>query len=106
MPSITKRTPKQKDYDPFYQTSEWRNFRYVQMSLPQNATCRQCEKENKATIAFIADHILPRRFFPELEFTPSNIQGLCRTCDQKKRRLERGIMSREHAYVVLKDYLK
>lgn len=105
MPSIITRTPKAKQHDKFYDTKTWKQTRISFFALPENVPCRECKKKGLIVIAFILDHILPRRWFPELEFTPSNFQGLCRHCDSKKRWLEKGIMSREHAYVVLKDYL-
>lgn len=106
MPTIPTRTPKPKQNDPFYQTPGWKQLRTWFFSVPENNLCRHCKKKDgREEVAFICDHILPRRWFPELTFETTNLEGLCRHCDQIKRVKEKAIRSREHAYIILKDYL-
>ena len=61
--------------------------------LSEHPICAACEKEGRFTPAGIVDHILPRRYFPELTYDKNNIQSLCQTrpysCHQRKTGYER-----------------
>jgi 5-methylcytosine-specific restriction endonuclease McrA len=105
------RRPKSKaktnslQHDSFYDSIQWRLI--SRTFKRNNPFCYYCSvKENPIiTIGFICDHLLPRRFFPELEFTESNFRNSCRSCDQKKRQIEGTCSSREDCQVKLKHYL-
>jgi hypothetical protein len=69
--------------DPFYESSRWR--RESREFLARSPTCAHCPAS-----AVIVDHISPRRERPDLEWSRANWQGLCRSCDSRKRRVEQG----------------
>lgn len=63
--------------DPFYHSKEWIACRTAhRIAYP---FCKQCEREGAVT-----DHIIPRSQGGE-DFNWSNLQTLCRSCDQIKR---------------------
>ena len=64
--------------DPFYLTPAWRRLRAE--VLKRDLLCVLCNT-NRATHA---DHIKPRRLFPQLELAASNIRGLCTSCHNSR----------------------
>jgi len=67
--------------DAFYLSKRWRRFRA--WYLTAHPLCAMCEKEGRATLAVILDHIV------ELsdggaELDPGNVQGLCAACHNRK----------------------
>ena len=69
--------------DAFLQSYEWRRVRMEALKLYGNRC--QCCGASPATGAVInVDHIKPRRLFPDLALTVSNLQVLCETCNHGK----------------------
>lgn len=91
----------EKKTDLFYQSKSWRNLRRAKIQA--SPLCEVCKRNGIITIGFICDHILPRRFFPELSMNINNLQTLCRSCDQRKRRIERGINSRDEFQKITRE---
>jgi 5-methylcytosine-specific restriction protein A len=67
--------------DKFYYSTKWRKLRKQVLTI--NPLCVYCQKENKPTIATIADHITPVRLGGEI-WDLNNLQGLCESCHNKK----------------------
>ena len=61
--------------------------------LADHPLCAACEQQGRMTPAQIVDHILPRRYYPELKYDKDNLQSLCQrrpfSCHQRKTALER-----------------
>lgn len=79
----------------FYDSKEWRLFR--REYILNNCDCVMCNG-----LATVADHIKPRRYYPELAFTPSNIQALCAKCHTAKTARE--INARRYRKTEQDDY--
>ena len=77
-------------HDKYYDSTEWRTEREQFFKIPSNQFCYYCAKKTipVVTIAFIKDHQLCRRLFPELAEAENNFKPACRSCDQKKRQIE------------------
>jgi 5-methylcytosine-specific restriction protein A len=67
--------------DKFYHSTKWRKLRKQVLTI--NPLCVYCQKENKPTIATIADHITPVRLGGEV-WELNNLQSLCESCHNKK----------------------
>ena len=83
---------KHRKKQPYDET--WR--RISRAFLAENPVCAACKSEGRMTPAQIVDHILPRKYFPELAYERTNLQSLCQqrphSCHQRKTALEqRGI---------------
>lgn len=59
----------------FYRTPRWRAF--SRRCLRKNPRCKECLAEGRFTPSKVADHRIPRRERPDLEFSESNIDCLC-----------------------------
>ena len=70
--------------DAFYSSARWRKLRDWFMGRPENALCRRCRQAGATTPAVVCDHIVPRQVRPDLELVATNLQPLCRACDNKK----------------------
>lgn len=77
--------------DPFYGSKAWRAMR--EAFIRANPFCKICAKEGTTV-----DHIQPRRL-GGASFDPSNLQTLCKRCDQVKR----GKESFQHREIIRKN---
>ena len=77
--------PTMERRDGFYRSVPWRKLRAWFMGQPENALCAECRRWGRLTPAVICDHILPRQSNPGRELDPTNLQALCRACDNRKR---------------------
>jgi len=66
----------------FYKSGEWRAMRlYI---LNRDKLCVTCLGENRLTYASVVDHVEDLIVSPHLSLEPSNLQGLCPSCHNKK----------------------
>jgi 5-methylcytosine-specific restriction endonuclease McrA len=77
-----KRT-KKPVFGDFYDSEEWLLMRHKIFRFYG----RKCMKCNVKTGTIHVDHIKPRSKFKELELEPSNLQVLCKICNEKKSNL-------------------
>ncbi len=79
------RTRKERldETDRFYASPEWNALRQ-QVVAEEGTRCKDCRREIKKQLDVTVDHILPRSKHPELAFTRSNLQVLCRGCNSRK----------------------
>lgn len=76
--------PKRADSDKFYDTAAWRNFRkYYLITHP---LCVDCEADGVVEPAVVVDHIKPYKERPDLGLDETNMRGLCRLHDNRRRR--------------------
>ena len=71
--------------DPFYRRKAWLKLRRWHLAQPGNQLCAECRRANVIEAAVVVDHIVPRQTCPERELDPTNLQSLCRGCDNRKR---------------------
>lgn len=69
--------------DTFLQSYEWRRLRMVVLTK-RGARCECCGATPADGVRMNVDHIKPRRLFPELALTESNLQVLCDVCNHGK----------------------
>lgn len=71
--------------DDFYLSPAWRDLRYRVLKY-YGARCHCCGRSPRthAGLMIEVDHIKPRSRFPALQLTFSNMQILCRDCNQAK----------------------
>lgn len=86
-PESPKREPKQKTQpkDPFYSSWAWKKLRYEALAKFEHR-CQCCGWQPGDTERghLVVDHIKPRRHYPELELSLSNVQILCNDCNMGK----------------------
>lgn len=63
-------------------TSKWR--RLSTLYLKSNPLCVECKRHGKLTPATVVDHITPHRGDPQLMWSESNWQSLCKRCHDRK----------------------
>lgn len=63
----------------FLWSKEWKELRSEALKL-YGSNCKFCGSINNIQI----DHILPRKYYPELALEISNLQPLCSKCNKKK----------------------
>lgn len=81
---ISKSVLKTAADNSFLQTAEWRRLRMVVITK-RGARCECCGASPKDGVTVInVDHIKPRRLFPKLALTESNLQILCSACNHGK----------------------
>lgn len=84
----TKRLQRVTD-DAFLFSFEWRQLR-MQVIKKRGARCECCGASPSDGVTVInVDHIKPRRDFPELALTESNLQVLCAVCNHGKGNWDR-----------------
>jgi len=71
-----------KQTDPFYLTTRWKHLRKAVLRRDQY-TCQECKRYGKRREAALVHHAIPRRNFPELEWSPWNLVSLCPDCHEK-----------------------
>ena len=69
--------------DAFLQSYEWRKLRMVVLKK-RGARCECCGATPQDGIRINVDHVKPRKKFPELALTESNLQVLCHDCNHGK----------------------
>lgn len=76
--------PRAKN-DGFYATWEWKQLRYEALKM-HGHRCQCCGWTPGDTKSgrLVVDHIKPRKEFPELALTLSNLQVLCNDCNMGK----------------------
>lgn len=74
--------------DKFYSTAAWRSFRNHYLIM--HPLCVDCEADGVIEPAKVVDHIKPFKEHPELALDESNMRGLCRLCDNRRRHDRRG----------------
>jgi len=67
----------------FLETYEWRKLRMTALTK-YGAKCMCCNATREHGVRIHVDHIKPRRLFPELALTLSNLQILCEDCNHGK----------------------
>ena len=63
----------------FLNSKEWRELRKKALNL-YGLCCKHCGSTSNINV----DHILPRKFYPELALSLSNLQPLCASCNKIK----------------------
>ena len=75
----------------FYSMAKWRHLR--RRFLKRNPLCTDPlgvhEQEGRTVPAQEVHHVIPRRERPDLEYTWSNLQQLCKSCHSKLTARER-----------------
>jgi 5-methylcytosine-specific restriction enzyme A len=69
-----------------YQSKEWRSLR--KQILTAHPLCIECERQGRVVLAKICDHIIPVQDYNGSPLDASNIQPLCKSCDDVKRGFE------------------
>lgn len=88
LPPKKKSQTGRKFENKMYHTAQWRKVRLRLFAL--NPLCVECLRENKTTIAVVADHIIPvSTGINEVEqqrlmWDFKNLQGLCEKCHNQK----------------------
>jgi len=102
--TINKRKPKSNwsKHDNFYNRSSWRSLR--NKKLRKDPLCEVCKKEGKIKTASIVDHHKPKRLWPELALTPSNLTSMCESHHNKKSRIELDIHSQYEWHAVFDNH--
>lgn len=75
---------RRSDSDKFYDTAAWRRFRHHYLIM--FPLCVDCEAEGEIKPAIVVDHIKPFKERPDLALDESNMRGLCRLHDNRRRR--------------------
>ena len=75
--------------DPFYDSKAWHELRYKALAKAKKGPtghpiCDCCFHEGTPGNPIQVDHVKPRSTHPELALTLSNLQVLCRDCNQGK----------------------
>jgi 5-methylcytosine-specific restriction protein A len=79
-----RRRPDRADDNKFYCSTAWRKLRAA--ILRRSPLCVDCGEAGRVTAASEVHHVKERRDFPDLALDPSNLEGLCRPCHNRKRR--------------------
>ena len=74
--------PEIKEDKKFYDSAAWRKFRL--MILRKEPWCRECRRNGMWTPALVVDHVVRLRLGGS-KLSESNVQPLCRECDQSRR---------------------
>jgi HNH endonuclease len=67
----------------FYESREWLDLRY-RVLQKSGGSCKLCGCRASADNPIQVDHIKPRSLHPELALAESNLQPLCKNCNQGK----------------------
>lgn len=85
----------EKKADPFYHTSAWARVRRLALAR-DFYLCQECMRQVEAgkllrpRKADMVHHIKPRRLYPELALTLSNLESLCNLCHERMTPERRG----------------
>lgn len=81
---LMRNIPVDPRKDEFLMSDEWRRLR-IEIIQEQGARCRCCGATPSDGVTVInVDHIKPRKNYPELALTKSNLQVLCNACNHGK----------------------
>ena len=72
-----------KSSDSFTRSKQWRELR-VKAIEKYGTKCRLCGTHPTKSKPLNIDHILPRKYFPELALDINNLQPLCAPCNKRK----------------------
>ena len=67
----------------FLKTTQWAKLR-MKVLVKSKGSCDCCGATAQDGVKICVDHIKPRKFFPELALTESNLQVLCDLCNHGK----------------------
>lgn len=70
-------------FDHFLASTEWRIVR-MRVLERDGGKCACCGATARLGVVLNVDHIKPRKFYPELALTESNLQVLCDACNHGK----------------------
>ena len=82
-PTPRKLTYQEANADAFLASYEWRRVR-MQALKKHGARCQCCGATPADGVKMNVDHIKPRKLFPELALSLSNLQVLCEVCNHGK----------------------
>lgn len=57
---------------------------HFRVELPEPSCCQSCGATPESGAVMNVDHIKPRKIYPELALTESNLQVLCHECNHGK----------------------
>lgn len=72
----------------FYKSVRWLEVRAIVLSR-DDGLCQQCKRRGRTATGSQVDHIKPRKQHQELAFDTENLETLCLSCHNAKRRQER-----------------
>jgi len=72
-----------RGFDKFMRSEEWFVLK-AQTIAKYGCTCMACKRKIGRWGDINVDHIKPRKYWPELQNDPDNLQILCGTCNKKK----------------------
>jgi len=78
--------------DPFIHSRLWRKVR--NKKIQQEPLCEVCKKEGNTVEASVVDHHRPRRLWPDLSLTMTNLVSMCGLHHRKKSLIERDCQTR------------
>lgn len=78
------RTDDRREAKAFYRSPAWRRLRAS--ILRSDPLCRDCRAAGRYVPAVDVHHLQDRADFPELALDPSNLEGLCKGCHNRRRR--------------------
>jgi 5-methylcytosine-specific restriction protein A len=76
--------PDRKEDWKFYHSRPWYNLRSAK--LARDPLCEPCLKEGRTTLATQVHHVKDRKTHPELAFDQDNLESVCVSCHNTKRR--------------------
>jgi 5-methylcytosine-specific restriction enzyme A len=56
--------------------------------LSKHPLCDMCRQQGRITPATVADHIVPHHGDPRLFYDPNNLQSLCASCHNARKKLQ------------------
>lgn len=71
----------------FYNSREWKQLRYQALKL-NGGKCQCCGAGRSDGAVIHVDHIKPRSKFPALQLVLTNLQVLCKPCNEGKSNLD------------------
>lgn len=71
-----------KETDPFYLGARWKRLREHILRRDQYA-CQECRRYGKRKEAEMVHHCIPRKDFPEIQYSEWNLIALCQQCHEK-----------------------
>jgi 5-methylcytosine-specific restriction enzyme A len=89
----SKERTSSADWHHLYDT-RWQRYRLT--FLAEHPLCVECRRNGQLFPATVVDHVKPHRGDYELFWDPSNHQGLCRSCHDRKTATEDGGFGNRH----------
>lgn len=69
---------------PYYNTARWHRLSRAFRADPRHCLCEECKKKGIIQEAEVVDHIVPWPICKDFFFDESNLQGLCKKCNNEK----------------------